>query len=165
MRTLVGSLLVAVLVAAAVPAGAAGAAATDDPCSLLRAKEIAKVFGAKVGKAKPGTPFPDCTWKVGGDGKVTTNLTTTDGKAAYDAAIDVGAVLGGDNIVDRPVAGLGQEATRRVGDLVTVFVVADDGSFVSVQGDFPALADESGAVKQKLGTRITRLARLAAPRA
>ena len=141
------------------------AAPGDDSCSLLRAKEIAKVFGAKVGKATPGDLTPNCTWKVGADGEVTTNVDTGDGKAAYDAVIAVGAALGGDNIVDTPVRGLGREATLRVGDLVTVFVVTDDGGFVSVQGDFPTLADATGAPKKKLAGRVTRLARLAAARA
>jgi hypothetical protein len=168
VRRSLGDLSIAALAVVGLLAGipsAAAAAPGDDPCSLLRAKEIAKVFRAKVGPATPGDLVPDCSWKVGSDDEVTANLDTGDGKAAYDAVIDVGAALGGDNIVDTPVRGLGKEATLRVGDLVTVYVVTDDGGFVSVQADFPALAGESGAPKKRLAARVTRLARLAAARA
>jgi len=93
--------------------GPAQAAPADDACDLLRRSEIAQVLDARVGRPVEGDLFPDCEWKVKGFGTVRTTFESTDPGAAYDAAVSIGAALGGDSVKDTTRRGLGLRALPR----------------------------------------------------
>jgi hypothetical protein len=74
----------------------AGAAATKDPCKLLKTGEISSVLGTEAAKARKGRTLPVirvCEWDLpaaagGAGGLISTTIQTSAAKTAYDANRD-----------------------------------------------------------------------------